>query len=279
MLPVLRRRPISASTAEQACISLVVTILSGVDLAALLAAFAASVWINDVFIDSITANTAAGDANALFTFPNGSVIAGQDNVLTVLQDHMGNDEGMNRECISCVQCALTDDDDFVTFREIGPWHPWLRAYRQRRKVLDLEGPGQVRRVPEVRPFVLCLVLLTNTLCSLQLPRPSPRRPQRRRPLRRAGGMAPPLLPPLQLDTPRALRWPARRQGGSRVLRHDLRARRPQRSRRCDELPVQRGGGVGAVPRAAVRERVEVREARGGLWAADAVPCPAWDLGL
>ncbi|KAI1789921.1 glycoside hydrolase superfamily [Ganoderma leucocontextum] len=60
-------------------------------------AFAASVWINDVFIDSVTANTAAGDANALFTFPNGSVIAGQDNVVTVLQDHMGNDEGTNQK--------------------------------------------------------------------------------------------------------------------------------------------------------------------------------------
>ena len=50
-----------------------------------------------MFIDSVTANTAAGDANALFTFPSGSVIAGQDNVVTVLQDHMGNDEGTNRE--------------------------------------------------------------------------------------------------------------------------------------------------------------------------------------
>lgn len=51
-----------------------------------------------MFIDSVTANTAAGDANALFTFPNGSVVAGQDNVVTVLQDHMGNDEGTNRKC-------------------------------------------------------------------------------------------------------------------------------------------------------------------------------------
>ena len=50
-----------------------------------------------MFIDTITANTAAGDANALFAFPEGSVIAGQDNVVTILLDHMGNDEGSNRQ--------------------------------------------------------------------------------------------------------------------------------------------------------------------------------------
>ncbi|KAI0738818.1 glycoside hydrolase superfamily [Daedaleopsis nitida] len=60
-------------------------------------AFAASVWINDVFIDTISAVTAAGDANALFPFPKGAVQPGQDNVLTVLQDHMGNDEGQNQK--------------------------------------------------------------------------------------------------------------------------------------------------------------------------------------
>ena len=54
-----------------------------------------------MFIDSVTADTAAGDANAVFTFPNGSVIAGEDNVITVLQDHMGNDEGTNRRFAFC----------------------------------------------------------------------------------------------------------------------------------------------------------------------------------
>ena len=62
-----------------------------------LIAFAASVWINDVFIDTVGALTPQGDANALFPFPEGSVIPGKDNVLTVLMDHMGNDEGQNRE--------------------------------------------------------------------------------------------------------------------------------------------------------------------------------------
>ena len=66
-------------------------------------AFAASVWINDVFIDTIGAITAAGDANGLFTFPERSVNAGADNVVTVLLDHMGNDEGQNRTSDLCVQ--------------------------------------------------------------------------------------------------------------------------------------------------------------------------------
>ena len=59
-------------------------------------AFAASVWINDVFIDTVSSLTAVGDVNATFTFPKGSIVPGQDNVITVLQDHMGNNEGTDR---------------------------------------------------------------------------------------------------------------------------------------------------------------------------------------
>ena len=57
---------------------------------------AASVWINDVFIDTVSSLTAVGDVNATFTFPKGSIVPGQDNVITVLQDHMGNNEGTDR---------------------------------------------------------------------------------------------------------------------------------------------------------------------------------------
>ena len=57
---------------------------------------AASVWINDVFIDTVGSLTAVGDVNAIFTFPKGSIVPGQDNVITVLQDHMGNNEGTDR---------------------------------------------------------------------------------------------------------------------------------------------------------------------------------------
>ncbi|KAK7688664.1 hypothetical protein QCA50_008202 [Cerrena zonata] len=54
-------------------------------------AFAASVWINDKFI-----NTTFGGSNsqtdAVYTFPDGSVRIGEDNVLTVVMDNMGVQE-------------------------------------------------------------------------------------------------------------------------------------------------------------------------------------------
>ncbi|KAI0662113.1 glycoside hydrolase superfamily [Cubamyces menziesii] len=52
--------------------------------------FAASVWINDQFIHTV--HNGGDQINSLFTFPEGSVKIGQGNVITVLQDHMGNDE-------------------------------------------------------------------------------------------------------------------------------------------------------------------------------------------
>lgn len=55
------------------------------------AAFAASVFINSHFINT-TSSLSDEQTNTLFTFPAGSVKIGQDNVITVVQDHMGNDE-------------------------------------------------------------------------------------------------------------------------------------------------------------------------------------------
>ncbi|KAI0790316.1 glycoside hydrolase superfamily [Irpex lacteus] len=54
-------------------------------------AFAASVFINSHFINT-TSSLSDEQTNTLFTFPAGSVKIGQDNVITVVQDHMGNDE-------------------------------------------------------------------------------------------------------------------------------------------------------------------------------------------
>ena len=53
---------------------------------------------NDTTANIITIgnNTATGDASGFFVFPAGAVKAGQDNVVTVLMDHMGNDEDQNR---------------------------------------------------------------------------------------------------------------------------------------------------------------------------------------
>ncbi|PIL34790.1 hypothetical protein GSI_02577 [Ganoderma sinense ZZ0214-1] len=69
--------------------------------------FAASVFINDRFISTVSTNaqSASDDGqltsadilgvdhvNALFAFPDGSVVPGRDNVLTVVVDNMGNEE-------------------------------------------------------------------------------------------------------------------------------------------------------------------------------------------
>ena len=57
------------------------------------AVFASSVWINDKFISTVSSS--ADHVNALFPFPEGAVVPGQDNVVTVIQENMGNDEQAN----------------------------------------------------------------------------------------------------------------------------------------------------------------------------------------
>ncbi|KAI0339083.1 hypothetical protein BDW22DRAFT_1362002 [Trametopsis cervina] len=54
-------------------------------------AFAASVFINSQLVDT-TSSLSQEQTNALYTFPEGSVKVGKDNVVTIVQDHMGNDE-------------------------------------------------------------------------------------------------------------------------------------------------------------------------------------------
>ncbi|KAJ3972272.1 glycoside hydrolase family 35 protein [Lentinula raphanica] len=60
-------------------------------------AFAASVWLNDIFLNTSFGNS-TNDANVIdetdqkFVFPEGAVLVGADNVLTVVQDNMGLDE-------------------------------------------------------------------------------------------------------------------------------------------------------------------------------------------
>ena len=63
----------------------------------MLLAFAASVWLNDAFLSTVFDLSAAGETNAFFSFPASALRPGEDNVLTILQDHMGNDEGQNQK--------------------------------------------------------------------------------------------------------------------------------------------------------------------------------------
>ncbi|KAI5120768.1 hypothetical protein M0805_004731 [Coniferiporia weirii] len=60
-------------------------------------AFAASVWLNDVFLNTSFGNSTNDkhvleETDDVFTFPEGSVIVGYDNVITIVQDNMGNNE-------------------------------------------------------------------------------------------------------------------------------------------------------------------------------------------
>ncbi|KAI0313595.1 glycoside hydrolase family 35 protein [Amylostereum chailletii] len=61
-------------------------------------AFAASVFLNDVFIGTAFGNETNNNNNidqvdAVYNFPDGAVKVGVDNVITIVQDNMGIDEG------------------------------------------------------------------------------------------------------------------------------------------------------------------------------------------
>ncbi|KAI6030502.1 glycoside hydrolase family 35 protein [Pisolithus orientalis] len=60
-------------------------------------AFAASVWVNDVFLKTSYGNSTnnknvVAETDEVFYFPPGSLKYGEDNVITVVQDNMGLDE-------------------------------------------------------------------------------------------------------------------------------------------------------------------------------------------
>ena len=81
------------------------------------AAFASSVWINDKFVQTVTSTS--DHANALFTFPNGSVVFGEDNVITVLQENMGNDEQANIKPARGIAGFQLNEGNITTWRVQG----------------------------------------------------------------------------------------------------------------------------------------------------------------
>ncbi|CAK5271692.1 unnamed protein product [Mycena citricolor] len=69
------------------------------------AAFAASVWLNDVFLGTSFGNSSNNrhileETDDKFTFPAGSVKTG-DNVITIVQDNMGLNETINGNANTC----------------------------------------------------------------------------------------------------------------------------------------------------------------------------------
>ena len=82
-----------------------------------MAVFASSVWINDKFISTVTSS--ADHVNALFPFPEGAVVPGQDNVLTVVQDNMGNDEDSNEKSARGIAGFSLTGGTFTTWKVQG----------------------------------------------------------------------------------------------------------------------------------------------------------------
>jgi beta-galactosidase GanA len=72
-----------------------------------------SVWLNGVFLGSATA---AGPSTQTFSFPSGSVRAGQDNVIAVLVENTGNPEGPSGEKVGLYSASLVGSSQHITWR-------------------------------------------------------------------------------------------------------------------------------------------------------------------
>ncbi|KAK1217819.1 hypothetical protein PQX77_019527 [Marasmius sp. AFHP31] len=65
-------------------------------------AFAASVWLNNIFLNTSFGNSTNNDnsieeTDEVFTFPDGVVKSGEDNVITIVQDNMGLNESNGQD--------------------------------------------------------------------------------------------------------------------------------------------------------------------------------------
>ena len=75
-------------------------------------------WINDQFISTVF-NASSDHVNALFPFPEGSVVQGEDNVVTVLQENMGNDEWSNIKPARGISGFQLNDGNITTWKVQG----------------------------------------------------------------------------------------------------------------------------------------------------------------
>ncbi|KAL5501416.1 hypothetical protein ACEPAH_8676 [Sanghuangporus vaninii] len=55
-------------------------------------AFAASIWLNNIFLNTSFGNHVLEEVDEKFIFPEGSILADQGNVITIVQDNMGLNE-------------------------------------------------------------------------------------------------------------------------------------------------------------------------------------------
>ncbi|EKM56228.1 glycoside hydrolase family 35 protein [Phanerochaete carnosa HHB-10118-sp] len=82
-------------------------------------AFGASVFLNDVFLGTTNGSASVEQTNALYSFPDGAVKTGTDNVITVVQDHMGNDEDPNERSPRGIPGFQLNSGNFTTWKVQG----------------------------------------------------------------------------------------------------------------------------------------------------------------
>ncbi|OBZ71548.1 putative beta-galactosidase A [Grifola frondosa] len=99
--------------------------------------FAASVWLNDQFLN--TAFNGGDQINTLYTFPEGSVIAGEDNVITVVQDNMGNDEDSGEKSPRGIPGFQLSSGNITTWKVQGKVGGYLNFPDKTRGVLNEGG--------------------------------------------------------------------------------------------------------------------------------------------
>ena len=86
---------------------------------------AASVWINDKFISSVYSTD--DHVNHLFTFPDGAIVEGEDNVVTVVQDNMGLDEDDTEKSVRGINGFELVGGTFGTWKVQGKLGGYLKC--------------------------------------------------------------------------------------------------------------------------------------------------------
>ncbi|TFK34230.1 glycoside hydrolase family 35 protein [Crucibulum laeve] len=87
-------------------------------------AFAASVWLNNVFLSTSFGNSSNNkhileETDDKFFFPPGAVLAGQDNVITVVQDNMGLNESQTCKSPRGIRGFKLDTGNFTEWKVQG----------------------------------------------------------------------------------------------------------------------------------------------------------------
>ncbi|KAI0632367.1 glycoside hydrolase superfamily [Trametes polyzona] len=132
--------------------------------------FAASVWINDRFISTV--HNGKEEINAVFTFPHGSVKVGGDNVVTVVQDNMGNDEDDTEKSPRGIPGFKLNSGNFTTWKVQGKVGGYLNYPDKVRGVMNEGGLFGEREGWHLPGFDLASAKFTSRDISEGLPNSS-----------------------------------------------------------------------------------------------------------